>query len=133
MLLTIAYTPIVLPLLFPEINIDTWQIAKSLILLMFIPLIIGLIIHAKLKHAAKYFLKITNPISYLCLFAIVLLMLIINFNKISAIFCLKNFFIGILFIIVSFFIGYYLGGSDKDSKILLGLGTGQRNVSAVLV
>jgi BASS family bile acid:Na+ symporter len=40
---------------------------------------------------------------------------------------------GIIFIVVPAVIGYFLGGSDSDIKSVMGLGTGQRNISAALV
>jgi BASS family bile acid:Na+ symporter len=38
----------------------------------------------------------------------------------------------LLFVSLSFFGGYFLGGKDLRQKSVLGLGTGQRNVAAAL-
>jgi predicted Na+-dependent transporter len=35
--------------------------------------------------------------------------------------------------VLSLVIGYFLGGSDSGIKSVMGLGTGQRNISAALV
>ena len=40
---------------------------------------------------------------------------------------------GDIFIVASAVIGYLLGGSDSGIKSVMGLGTGQRNISAALV
>ena len=40
---------------------------------------------------------------------------------------------GIIFIVVSFVMGYLLGGSDGGIRSVLGLGAGQRNIAAALV
>jgi BASS family bile acid:Na+ symporter len=40
---------------------------------------------------------------------------------------------GVIFIVVSFVIGYLLGGSHTDTRSVMGLGTAQRNISAALV
>ncbi len=50
MVMTIIYLPIVLPLLVPDASISGWDIAKSLIVLMLIPLAIGLLVRS---HSAK--------------------------------------------------------------------------------
>ena len=44
MVVTIAYIPIVLPLLLAGVQVNPWDIAQSLIVLMLIPLAIGLLI-----------------------------------------------------------------------------------------
>ncbi|MCX6676001.1 MAG: bile acid:sodium symporter, partial [Methanothrix sp.] len=44
MVVTIIYMPLVLPLLLPGVSVNPWDIAKSLIVLMLIPLAIGLLI-----------------------------------------------------------------------------------------
>jgi bile acid:Na+ symporter, BASS family len=38
MLVTVGYLPIVLPMLLPGVTVDSWKIARSLILLMLLPL-----------------------------------------------------------------------------------------------
>ena len=50
MVVTIFYLPIVLPLLVPDASISGWDIAKSLIVLMLIPLAIGLMLRS---HSAR--------------------------------------------------------------------------------
>src|SRR5215471_14758983 len=42
MVVTVGYLPIVLPLLLPGVTVNPWQIARSLILLMLLPLAAGL-------------------------------------------------------------------------------------------
>src|SRR5215213_2127035 len=47
MVVTIVYLPIVLPLVLPGVEVDTVQIALSLIVTMRVPLLIGLFIKAR--------------------------------------------------------------------------------------
>src|SRR5256884_6372702 len=42
MVVTVGYLPIVLPLLLPGVTVDPWKIARSLVLLMVVPLAAGL-------------------------------------------------------------------------------------------
>jgi predicted Na+-dependent transporter len=42
MVVTIFYVPLVFPLLLPGVEVNAWDIAKSLIVTMLIPIILGL-------------------------------------------------------------------------------------------
>jgi bile acid:Na+ symporter, BASS family len=46
MVVTVAYLPIALPLLLPGVTVDSWKIARSLVLLMLLPLAAGLTLKA---------------------------------------------------------------------------------------
>jgi BASS family bile acid:Na+ symporter len=52
MLLTVANLPIVLPLLLHGVTVDPVKIARSLILLMLLPLGVGLLLRARLEVVA---------------------------------------------------------------------------------
>jgi BASS family bile acid:Na+ symporter len=39
----------------------------------------------------------------------------------------------LIFLLVAFVLGYFLGGSEASTRSVLGLGTAQRNLSAALV
>ena len=53
MVVTVAYLPIVLPLLLPGITVHPWNIARSLLLLMLLPLVIGLVLKARYGDLAE--------------------------------------------------------------------------------
>ena len=48
MIVTVGYLPMVLPLLLPGVTVDPWKIARSLVLLMLLPLAAGLFLKARL-------------------------------------------------------------------------------------
>src|SRR6201982_3941585 len=48
MVLTVAYMPLVLPLLLENVTVDPMKIARSLLLLMLLPLGVGLLVKARL-------------------------------------------------------------------------------------
>ena len=52
MVVTIIYLPIVLPLLLSGLEVNPWDIAQSLIVMMLIPLAIGLFINARYEETA---------------------------------------------------------------------------------
>ena len=53
MVVTIFFLPLVLPLLLTGIDVDAWSIAKSLIVLMLIPLILGLLVQSSAPDTAR--------------------------------------------------------------------------------
>src|SRR5256714_13541326 len=52
MVVTVGYLPMVLPLLLPGVTVDPWQIARSLVLLMLLPLATGLALKSHYLHFA---------------------------------------------------------------------------------
>ena len=46
MVVTVGYLPLVLPLLIAGVTVDPWKIARSLLLLMILPLAAGLALKA---------------------------------------------------------------------------------------
>ena len=56
MVVTIAYLPLVLPLLLPgSVEVDSWQIARSLIFLMLLPLGVGLFVRPAPRNSRQEF------------------------------------------------------------------------------
>jgi predicted Na+-dependent transporter len=54
MVITVAYLPIVLPLLLPGVTVNPVKIAQSLVLLMLLPLAIGLFVKARYEATAAH-------------------------------------------------------------------------------
>ena len=65
MVLTVVYLPIVLPLLLPGASISPWDIARSLIFTMLLPLGIGLFIKARYAETAGHLQQHMSQISSL--------------------------------------------------------------------
>lgn len=61
------------------------------------------------------------------------LMLVLNFDNLLRAFGTRTYLAVILFVAVSFLLGYILGGPGNESKRVLGLGTAQRDVSTALL
>ena len=133
MVVTIIYMPLVLPLLLQGVEVNPWDIARSLIILMLIPLAIGLVVKARYESMAE---TLQPHMSQTSTFAIVLLMvsaLVLNFSAIIGVIGTGGILAALIFLVVAFVLGYFLGGSDGRTRSVLGLGTAQRNLSAALV
>jgi len=133
MVVTVGYMPIVLPLLLEGVSVDPMKIARSLVLLMLIPLAIGLLVKARLSCVAAKLQPLLNKLSTLSLALLIALLLITNIQNVLSLFGTRGVLASILFVAVGSGLGWILGGPSPDTKSVLSLGTGQRNIAASLV
>ncbi len=132
MVVTIFFMPLVVPLMFSGAEISSWDIAKSLVVTMLLPLIVALIIRAYWEKGAKpmkeFFAKLTNIAMLLLIISLVILNTNHLIDKIG-----YPLLAILLLLIGSMIIGYYLGGKGKEIRVVSSLGAGQRNISAALL
>ena len=133
MVVTVGYLPLVMPLLLPGVTVDPWNIARSLLLLMLLPLAAGLALKARYEDLARRVKPVFDWISNVSLILLVLLITAANIDKVLQVFGTRGILAGLLFIALGFGIGWLLGGPDGDTRRVLALGTGQRNIAAALV
>jgi len=133
MIVTIIYLPIVLPLLLGGVEVSPWDIAQSLIVMMLLPLAVGLFINARYEETAAKIQPTFGQASNIAILVLTVLGLVLNFTDMIGLVGSWGILAGIIFIVVAVVIGYLLGGSDSSIKSVMGLGTGQRNISAALV
>jgi BASS family bile acid:Na+ symporter len=133
MVVTVAILPFALPLMLGgDISVDSMEIAKSLVILMIIPLVLALWIKAKFEAVAAVWQGRMVKFSNISLLVIIVLMSILNGKDIVAVFGYDMVAL-ILFMLASLAIGYVTGGKLYDNKVVSSLSVGQRNVSAALV
>ena len=133
MVVTVGYLPIVLPLLLPGVTVNAWEIARSLLLLMLLPLAIGLALKARYGELAARVKPVLDWISNVSLILLVCLITAANIDKVLQVFGTRAILAGLLFIVLGLGTGWLLGGSSADTKRVMALGTGQRNIAAALV
>lgn len=133
MVVTILYLPLVLPLLLSGVEVNPWEIARSLIVMMLIPLAVGLFINARYEEAAAKIQPTFGQASNIALLVLMVLGLVLNFSSMIALVGSLGILAGIIFIVAALVVGYLLGGSEHGIKNVMGLGTAQRNISAALV
>lgn len=131
MVTTVAYVPLVLPLLLPGVEVNPLEIARSLVLLMLVPLGIGLLLKARYEELAASLQPAMAQASSISLLAVFVLLLALNFRTVIGTVGSGAIIAALLLIAVSFVAGYMLGGSSSGPVV--GLGTAQRNVSAAMV
>jgi BASS family bile acid:Na+ symporter len=133
MVVTVGYLPLVLPVLLPGVSVNPAKIARSLLLLMLLPLAGALAVKARFAVAAARTKPVLDRVSNLSLMLLVLLITAVNINNVLAVFGTHGILAGLLFIAVGFGIGWLLGGPGMDTRRVLALGTAQRNIAAALV
>jgi bile acid:Na+ symporter, BASS family len=133
MVVTVGYLPIVLPLLLPGVTVDAWEIARSLLLLMLLPLAIGLALKVRYGELGGRVKPVLDRISNVSLILLVFLITAANIDKVLQVFGTRAILAGLLFIVLGLGTGWLLGGSSTDTKRVMALGTGQRNIAAALV
>ena len=133
MVLTVAYMPLVLPLLIRGVSVDPMNIARSLLLLMLLPLAIGLGVKARFGRVAQRVQPPINDLSNLSLSLLIVLMLATNIQNVISLIGTRGILASILFLLVGVGVGWLLGGPGLGTKGVLALGTAQRNIAAALV
>jgi BASS family bile acid:Na+ symporter len=133
MVLTVGFMPLALPLLLEGVSVDPLKIARSLVLLMLLPLGVGLAVNSRFAAFAEKWRGPMNRLSSLSLTLLIALLLLTNVRNVIALFGTRGILASILFLVAGAAIGWALGGPAFGTKGVLALGTAQRNIAAALV
>jgi predicted Na+-dependent transporter len=130
MVITIAYLPIVLPFVLTGVQVHPLEIARSLIVLMLIPLAIALFIRARYEEVAKGLIPTMTMAANLSLAAMFIGYFVGYFDVTYGVLGTGGILISILLVVGAVIIGYLLGGTDKNNKKVLALVTVKLNLAA---
>jgi BASS family bile acid:Na+ symporter len=133
MVTTIVYMPIVLPLLLNGVSINPWDIAKSLLVLMLLPLAIGLLVKSRWSSIADGLQPHMAQASSVSIMVLLAGGVILEWDSIIGLIGTRGILGLAIFYLISLVAGYAVGGSDPAMRSVMGLGTAQRNVSAAMV
>jgi predicted Na+-dependent transporter len=132
MVVTIGFLPLVLPLLLTGVEISAWDIARSLIFLMLVPLIIGLFVRARYEGIAASVAPLMSQASSLAMVVLIVSFFAGYIRELIGVIGSTAILASIIFLLAAFAIGYILGGRDGATKRVMGLGTAQRNLGAAV-
>ena len=137
MLLLMVATVIILPFALPlfvdgDVVVDSFAIAKSLVIMMIIPLAIALYIKAKKDAFATRWQPKMVKLSNIALLGIIIVMSLLHGKAIIGIIGYDMLGI-VLFMLSALVIGYLLGSVTHENAVVSSLAAGQRNISAALV
>jgi BASS family bile acid:Na+ symporter len=133
MVVTIFYLPFILPLLLPGVEVNPWDIAKSLIVTMLVPLVIGMLIKSHSPDVADHWAPVMNKISSLSVLILLVVGLGMNVSNILNFIGTLGIGAMVLLILGSLAIGMLFGGRDPGIRSAMGLSTANRNGAAALL
>ena len=133
MVITVGFLPVVMPMLLPGVSVSPGQIARSLVLLMLLPLGGALVVNANWPKLAARVKPALDKTSNLSLIALITLLTVLNLRSVMAVFGTGGIFAGVAFLAVGYAVGWVLGGPRSDTRVVMGLGTAQRNIAAALL
>jgi predicted Na+-dependent transporter len=133
MVVTIFYLPIILPLLLPGVEVNPWDIAKSLIVTMLIPLLIGMLIKSHSPDVADHWAPVMQKISGLSILILLVVGLGLNISNILSFIGTLGIGAIVVLIVGALVIGMLLGGRDPGIRNAMGLSTANRNGAAALL
>jgi BASS family bile acid:Na+ symporter len=133
MVVTVAYMPLVLPLFLQDVDVNAWDIASSLIVMMLVPLGIGLFWKARWTETADELQPFMSQASTVAIVFMMVGGIILSWSDIVDLVGTGGLVAAVVFLLGALAMGYVSGGSDPGTRSVLGLGTAQRNLSAALV
>ncbi len=134
MVVTVIYAPIVVPLVIEGADVDPWDIASSLIVLMLIPLGIGLFIKARYEEFADSIVANVGQIANVGLLIGMSAALLVSWRDVLGAIGSWIFIGTALVLLAGLAAGYVAGyGRSKSDMTVTGLATAQRNIAAALV
>jgi predicted Na+-dependent transporter len=133
MVVTIFYLPIILPVLLPGVEINPWDIAKSLIVTMLIPLVMGMLIKSHSPDVADHWAPVMQKISSLSILILLVVGLGLNISNIIGFIGTRGIGAMIILILGALLIGLLFGGRDAGVRSAMGLSTANRNGAAALL
>jgi predicted Na+-dependent transporter len=133
MVVTIFYLPFILPVLLPGVEINPWDIAKSLIVTMLIPLVIGMLIKSHSPDVADHWAPVMQKISGLSILILLVVGLGLNVSNIIGFIGTRGIGAMIILILGALLIGLLFGGRDPGVRSAMGLSTANRNGAAALL
>jgi bile acid:Na+ symporter, BASS family len=130
---SIFYLPLILPRLISGMNVEAWRVAQPLLMMILVPFTVGLLLKVRCPGVAAKLEPPLDCFSSVCL--IVVIVAVVALYRESLISAVGEGAIGacLLFLALSMGAGYLLGGPDVGTRRVLALGSGQRNIEAVLL
>lgn len=138
---TVIYLPLVIPwvLTHPALThiahapVDTMAIARPLLLGVLLPLAVGLWIRARHRAFARRTQPIMGKLASIAIVVLIAATVLANLRGILSLFVTTTAPAIAVLIAGAFAIGYVFGGRSRERRIVLGLGSAQRNIAAAMV
>lgn len=134
MVVTIGFAPVVVPLAVEGVSVSAGDIASSLVIFMLVPLCLGLVVRARYSDLAESVVGGFNRASSAGLIVGMVAGLLVTWRDVFGSIGSWIFIGAIIVIAAGLGAGWlFSAGRSASDRLVLGLATAQRNVSAALV
>jgi BASS family bile acid:Na+ symporter len=131
--MTVVFMPLVVPLLAPDAAVDAGAIAVPLALSMLVPLAIGLLVTERATRWANRLQPIAGRVSTVALVVVLGTTLLAYAGDVRDVVASRAAVAVLLFVFGAFVIGYVIASPHPERRVVLGLGTAQRNIAAATI
>lgn len=133
MVATVIVLPVALPSVLEGVSVDAWAIARSLVVLMLVPLAIALAVRAHWPETAAEYQPVLAKTSTVAVVVLLVVGLGLNVDNVVDLVGTRGLLAVVLLVVASVGVGLLVGGRNPEARVVVALGTGQRNLSAALV
>jgi BASS family bile acid:Na+ symporter len=130
---SVAFMLLVLPLMIPGLSAEPWPILRPLLVTMLVPLGAGMAVRGGSERWAARLQPVLKVVSNVSMLLLLVLLIGLNFSAMLGTFGSGAVAVAVVFVSLATAAGYALGGPTPDTRSVLALGTGQRNVAAALI
>jgi bile acid:Na+ symporter, BASS family len=130
---TVLLMPLLVPLVAPDTRVSPAAIALPLIWTMILPLGAGLFVRARHQRLAERLRPWSGTLAGVALVVLFVAALVANFEGVVRIINTGAILAPLILILGAFGIGWVFGREYRGGHVVLGLGTGQRNIAAAMV
>lgn len=131
--LTVALMPVLVPLLEPAAAVTASAIALPLAGTLLLPLAIGLVVAELAPRWARFIQPLARVASTIALVAMMVLTIVLHLHHVLDIVASRAIVALLLLLAGSFAIGYVIASPRPERRVVLGLGTSQRNIAAATI
>ena len=131
--LTVIAMPIIVPLLAPQAAASAGAIVPPIALTLILPLAIGLVVSQYAPRLTRWVQAIARPLSTIALVALLASTLALNVRELVHILASRTVVAILALLAGSFLIGFAVASPRQERRVVLGLGTAQRNIAAATV
>jgi bile acid:Na+ symporter, BASS family len=130
---TVMFMAIAVPFLAPDAAVDPVAIALPLTLTLLLPLALGLLVTEKAPKWSRRLQPTARIVSTVSLVLLLATTLVVNVRELREIVASPALVAILLFVVGSFVIGYVIASPHPERRVVLSLGTAQRNIAAATV
>jgi BASS family bile acid:Na+ symporter len=129
LLIGVFYVPFMMSVFLKDVHVDRIHLLVKLGLTVALPIVIGLVVKARNDKAAQHLAKYAHKIANLFMALTVVLIFVLNYDKFLALIGTRAIGVALIYIFVTFVLGYLLGGPERGNRVPMAYWLGARNAS----